>query len=144
LVIQAVARRLDGEVVHALLLQPRQQFVDLHRIGRGVGKREFAFRPYYAHRSQTCRRFSQRRPDLAQESDNGGLALGAGDSGDDLGLSGEEGGRIACQSGAGIVFRNKPHAQRRNIAGKRRRTHHRHRAARHRVLHKARAVGLCP
>ena len=126
-------------------LQLGQQFMNLHRIGRGVRQAASSpFGPDHAHRSQAGGGLAQRRPDFAQESDDGGFALGAGDGGDDVGLAGEESGGIARQAGAGIFVGNEAHAQRRDLVGDGGRAQHRDRAARHRILHESRAVGLGP
>ena len=86
------------QMIDAVLLQLRQQFVDFHRIGRGVRQRHRALGPDHADRAQAGGGLAQRRPDFAQEGDDGGFALGAGDGGDRLGLGAEEGRGIARQA----------------------------------------------
>ena len=92
--VQPVARRFDGEMLHAITLQLGQQIMNFHRIGRCVRKGEGAVRTDDADGAQAGGRFSQGRPDFAQEGDDGGLALGAGDGGNGVRLGGEEGGGI--------------------------------------------------
>ena len=69
----------------------------------------------HAHCAQAGGGLAQRRPDLAQESDDGGFALGAGDGGDDVRLAGKESRGITRQARARIFIGDEAHAQRRHV-----------------------------
>ena len=51
MLVQAVAGGFDGEMVHAVLFQLRQQCVNLHRIGRGVRQRQGPLGPDHTDRA---------------------------------------------------------------------------------------------
>ena len=144
MLVQTVAGGFDRQMIDTVGFQLGQQFVNLHRIRRGVRQRHHAVRRDHAHGAQAGGGLAQRGPDFAQERDDGRLTLGAGDGGDCLGLRVIKSGGVARQAQAWIFGRNKRHAQRRDVAFQRGRAQHGAGAARHRVLHEFRAVGFRP
>ena len=96
--VEAVAGGFEREVLDAVLLELRQQAVDFDRIGRGVAERNLAVRRDDADSAQARGRLTERGPDLADEGDDGGFALGAGDGGDGLRLRAEEARGVAREA----------------------------------------------
>ena len=93
MLVEAVARRLDREMRHALARQRREIGMELHRIGRGEAGFAREARRDDAQRADARGLQAERRPDLAHEMDGRGLAVGAGDGGDGRGLQAGEGRR---------------------------------------------------
>ena len=93
MLVEAVARRLDGEMRHALARQRREIGMELHRIGRGEAGVAREARRDDAQRADAGGLEPERRPDMAHEMHGRGLAVGAGDRGDGRGLQPGEGRR---------------------------------------------------
>ena len=99
--VEAVARRLDRQMVDALARQRRQSGVELHRIGRGeAGLAREARRDD----ARACRGSPPSGPSAAQiwrdEVDGRGLAVGAGDGGDGRGCRPAKAAAISASGGA--------------------------------------------
>src|SRR5688572_2462128 len=86
MLVEAVARCLDGEMRHALARKRREVGVELDRIGRGQAGLSGETGRDDAERTDARRAQAERRPYLAHEVDGRGLAVGAGDRSDGLGL----------------------------------------------------------
>ena len=122
--VQPMAGGFDGQVIHAIGRKLRQQLVDFHRVRRGVVQRRLALGADDANGAQAGGRLAQRGPDFAQEGDDGGFALGAGDGGNHGGLRRIKGRRVTRQAQAGICIGNEACAQCRDIGFQRRRAQH--------------------
>jgi len=101
-----------------------------------------AVRRHHADGAHAGRALAQRRPDLTQENRDRGLAVGAGDGGDGLGLGGEELRGDTRQRPARILVGDEAYAERRRAGCDVGPAEHGHRAAAHRVVHVRRAVRL--
>ncbi len=88
--LQAMARGLERKMGDAVLGEPRQDRVELDRVGRRVLENLGAARADHADGAETCRLESLPGPELPRERGNRGLAVGAGDGDDRLGLEAEE------------------------------------------------------
>ena len=91
--VEAVARRLDREMRHALAGQRGDILVELHRIGRREAALAHQAGRHDAERADARRLEAQGRPDVAHEVHGRGLAVGAGDGGDGRRLQASEGRR---------------------------------------------------
>ena len=142
--VEAVARRLHRQMVDADGGQVAERPVQGHRVGRGQAAGPLDPRaedPERAHRSGGM---ALGCPDLAQEPDDGGLAVGAGDGGDGLRLLRIEARRQQGEAAARVVVVDQGQGhrdtrlRRQHGAGRRQ---HRHGAAPHRIGDEVAAVG---
>ena len=86
MLIEAVRRRFDCQMRHALAGQFRKRAMQVNRIGRGQRAIGLALRRDHADGADARRLKAERRPDLPGEGRDRGLAAGAGDGGDGRGL----------------------------------------------------------
>ncbi len=79
---EAMARRLERDMVDAALRQLAEIAVEGNRVGGGQCPRAAPGRRYHAESAEARRRAAEGGPDLAREMCDRGLAVGAGDRGD--------------------------------------------------------------
>ena len=101
--VEAVARGLHDQVFHAVLGEARQTAVQLDGIGRGQRLGRAGPGRAQAERPEARRFAPLMTPDLPGEADHRGLAVGAGDRGDHLGLAPVEARRHERQTPARVV-----------------------------------------
>src|SRR3972149_1217973 len=82
MLVEPVRRRFQRQMRDALARQSIERAMQFDRIGRGQRAVSFALGRYDADGADARRLQSQRRPDLARESGNRGLAAGGGHAGD--------------------------------------------------------------
>ena len=102
MLVETVARRLDGQVRDAFACEYREILVELHRIGSREASLPREPRRDDAQRSHARRPQAKRRPYLAHEMDDRGLAVGPGHRGDRGRLEASVGGRHQCDAAARI------------------------------------------
>ncbi len=88
--LQAVARGFEREMGDAVVGKRGENAMQLDRVGRGVLEHLGPARAHDADRAETGRLVSLRRPELAQEGRDRGLAVRAGDGDRGFGLATEE------------------------------------------------------
>ncbi len=137
--VEPVARRLDRDVLDALLLQGVELAMEQHRVGRGEAAGLLEIGADDADRAEARRAPAVPCPDLPREGGDRGLAVGAGDGGDRAGLGRMKPGREQREAAARRRIDDDGDAER----GSRRAVgcQHRRGAVLHRIGDEAGAVG---
>ena len=142
---QTMARRLHRGMGHALGGQPREQGVQLDRVGGGVGKRRLD-RALDARGAEIRGPQAQRRPDLPREARDRCLAVGPRHGDADLGLGTEKRRRQLGQPAARVVGDDERHRKAAQRMGRAERpveaAQHRDRAHPQRVGHELGPIEL--
>ncbi len=142
ILIEAMARRLERQMLDAVTFHLREQTMKLDRIRGRVLERKFARRRDDANGADACRALTQRCPNLAQENRDRGLALGAGDGGHRLRLRAIEFGSRAGETESGIFVSDETHAECGDALSKLRPAEHGSCTAAHGIGDKLRAVDM--
>ena len=138
--VEAVRRRLDGEMGDALVGQFGQRLVQRDRVGRGERAIDFAIRRHYADGADARGAMAERGPDLPREGGHRGLAAGAGDGGDGGRLPAMEPRRGQRQRAPRVGDRHEHRARRQR--GRRLLADNGRGAGRRRLRGEGRAIGL--